>query len=552
MTQIEEAKAVKLPTKTSLFVHLGFYQKTIYETLCQEQDSYHHKQYEVFEFPINRLYFLINLLTRFDEVSFTPLQEEEKEIITANRYKFKKKLYKHQLEAINFGINHKGWMLLDDCGLGKTASMICLAEFLRKKQKLKHCLIICGVNGLKYNWAEEIQKFSNLSYTILGSRRTKTGKLKIGTVAERIKALKNGFSEFFCITNIETLQNKDFVEAFKKSKSNIGMIVFDEAHHCKNPQSKSAKTLLKVQSERNIALTGTVIMNNPENAYVPLKWTGNTDSTYGKFKSMFSVYGGFGGVQVIGYKNLDLLQELIQDCSLRRRKEEVLDLPDRNYLTDYVELSSAQRKLYDEVQQHILTELDLLDHKPTVLEEITINMRLRQITAYPGMLSTEVTTSSKLDRMEELVEEIVAQGDKVVVFNTFKGAAEECFKRLQQYNPVICTGDSTEQEIDIAKNIFTTDESCKVMVATWQKMGTGYTFTSANYVIFIDTPYTRADFDQSADRIYRIGQNKKCFIITLVCKDTYDERVLELVDMKEQLSGYIVDNKQVRTLNILD
>ena len=189
MTLIEEGKANKLPTNTSLFVHLGFYQKTIYETLCQEQDSFHHKQYEVFEFPINRLYFLINLLTRYDDVSFTPLQEKDTENITVRRYKFKQKLYKHQIEAINYGINHKGWLLLDDCGLGKTASMICLAEWLHKKQGLKHCLIICGVNGLKYNWAEEIQKFSKLTYTILGSKRTKTGKLKIGTVAERIKAL---------------------------------------------------------------------------------------------------------------------------------------------------------------------------------------------------------------------------------------------------------------------------------------------------------------------------------------------------------------------------
>lgn len=74
-------------------------------------------------------------------------------------------------------------------------------------------------------------------------------------------------------------------------------------------------------------------------------------------------------------------------------------------------------------------------------------------------------------------------------------------------------------------------------------MGTGHTLTSANYCIFVDTPWTQADFDQASDRIYRIGQNKKVTIITLIAKDTYDERVQEILINKECLSSYLVDNK---------
>lgn len=74
-------------------------------------------------------------------------------------------------------------------------------------------------------------------------------------------------------------------------------------------------------------------------------------------------------------------------------------------------------------------------------------------------------------------------------------------------------------------------------------MGTGHTLTAANYAIFIDTPWTDADFQQASDRIYRIGQNKRVLIITLITKDTYDERVQEILDRKEMLSTYLVDGK---------
>ena len=112
------------------------------------------------------------------------------------------------------------------------------------------------------------------------------------SVKERCEELKKGIKEFFVITNKETLQSKEFIEAFNKSKSKFDMIVYDEAQTIKNPSSLSAKTLLKMKSKRNIALTGTLIMNNPENAYVPLKWLGIENCTYTNFKYYYCNFGG--------------------------------------------------------------------------------------------------------------------------------------------------------------------------------------------------------------------------------------------------------------------
>lgn len=540
---LKEDLANKIPEKTSLYLKLdSFIDKNLFDVLIQMDNSVYLNKLSLLEFPINSLYFLISLLTNYDDVKFIVYKEEKKELIKCKENKFKVKPYKHQIDAINYGLSKNNWLLLDDCGLGKTLTMIYLAEDLYRKKEIDHCFIICGVNSLKYNWASEIEKFSDMSYTILGQSFTKKGKRKFCSVAEKCKLIKNKINEFFIITNIETLQNKDFANAFNKSKNNFDMIVLDEAHHAKSPTSLSAKTLLKLKAKRKIALTGTLIMNNPENSYVSLKWTENIKCNFTEFKHMYNVYGGFGGVQVIGYKNLDVLQDLISSCSLRRRKDDILDLPDKTYIIDYVELGKEQRELYDKVSDGILAELNLLDHIPSIIEELTINMRLRQITAFPGILSSDVTKSAKLDRLCELVDEITSQNDKVLIFNTFKSAAKEEFKLLEKYGALLCTGDQTEDEINNNKDLFEKDGSKKVMIATWQKMGTGHTLTAANYCIFVDTPWTDADFQQASDRIYRIGQNKKVTIITLISKDTYDERVKDILERKESLSGYIIDN----------
>ena len=151
MILIEEKQSIKLPNITSLFFKLPFLNKIIDEQLTQLPIMHFDKKSLVYEIPITKLFFVINLLVKYDSIKFKPYQEKSKEILNCSRYKFKVKPYKYQLDGIEFGLNHDGWLLLDDQGLGKTLQMIYLAEVLKKKENLKHCLIVCGVNGLKYN-----------------------------------------------------------------------------------------------------------------------------------------------------------------------------------------------------------------------------------------------------------------------------------------------------------------------------------------------------------------------------------------------------------------
>lgn len=542
---IEERGSNKLPTLTSIFFKLDYYNSDVFMRLVQSKDSIYDSATSEFEFPLNRLVFVVDTLIGYGNITVKLLNEKPLQISSCSDYKFKLKPYRHQLEGVEYGLSrNNGWLLLDEQGLGKTATIIYLAQILKEREQLEHCFIICGVNGLKYNWKREIETFSNLDCRILGEKISKKGRVTFSTLPERCKELEKGIKEFFIVTNIETLRSADFIKSYNKFSKHIDMIVLDEAHKCKDPQSKSAKTLLKMKAKRCIALTGTLIVNVPENSFIPLKWTNNTKSTYTQFKHMYNEYGGFGNKQVIGYRNLDLLQELIESCSLRRLKSEVLDLPEKVYINEYVELGTEQRALYDKVEDSILSDLDKIKRVPTIIEEITLNMRLRQITASPSIISSSVTQSAKLDRLCELASTIISQGDKLVVFCSFIETANEIIERLSEYNCVLTTGNTDAKTADDNERIFQSDNNVKVYVATWQKCGTGRTLTAANYLIFIDTPWTDADFQQSADRIHRIGQKQPSFIITLIAKDTYDERVLEILNTKKDLSGVLIKSEE--------
>ena len=270
-------------------------------------------------------------------------------------------------------------------------------------------------------------------------------------------------------------------------------------------------------------------MNSPLDAYVPLKGTRNKKGNLNKFKELYCEYGGFRGVQIIGYKNLDLLHEQIKINSIRRKKSDVLDLPPKTYHLEYVEMNDLQEKFYKDIKQGVIDELDKVKVDPAYA--MSLSFRLRQATAFTGILSSTIMESAKLDRLEDLVEEIIAEGNKVVVFSTFKPTLREVERRLnlKNINNVICDGDVKDSLINERRDRFEQDPNCKVLLGTWQKMGTGFTLTAANYLIFIDTPFTDGLFQQAADRIYRIGATKNVTIITLITKDTVDERIQDII-----------------------
>lgn len=540
MIQFKEAPTIKLPGKSSIQIRFD-YRPEIVDVIKQIPNAIYHKTLKTWEIPVTSLARAIDLLINLDQLDVTFMEDEitESASITLDG-NFKTNPYPYQLDGIKYGLGHDSWLLLDAPGLGKSLQMIYLAQERYKRGEIEHCLIICGVNTLKHNWKREILKHSDLSCMILGERTTKTGKKRIGSVAERVEDLKNPIEEFFIITNIETLRNEDIIKAINKGKNKIDMIVLDEAHCCKSPTAQQSKGLMKLDAKYKIAMTGTILTNSPMDAYLPLKWIGVENSTYTNFKFYYGVFTGPFNNILTGYKNVDVLKDQLTTCSLRRTND-LLDLPEKNIIHEIITMDDKQSNFYSNIVTGVVDQVDKVELNATNL--LSLVTRLRQATASPSILTTEEIPSAKIDRAVDLAKQIIENGNKVVIFSVFKDPLNEIVAELKEYNPLLCTGDVKDVDINTSIDLFQNNDNYKIMCATTAKMGTGVTLTSANYAIFIDTPWTAALCEQCEDRIHRIGSKKPVFIYYLWNEGTIDERVKEIVEDKSAIADFIVDDK---------
>lgn len=540
MIKLEEKQTKKSPGKTSIFVDFE-YKTELVDVMHQVPNAIFHKKDKVWETPLTELSRLITFLHNYDDIDLIMLKDKPKqEDKVYSLLDYKTTPYDYQLDGIQFGLNHDKCLILDQPGLGKTLQCIYIAQERYAKGEIEHCLIVCGLNTLKFNWKKEIEQHSDLSVKILGERINRKGRLVVDGVDTRLQQLKEPIEEFFVITNIETLRDDRILKELNKGANKYDMIVADEIHKMNNIASAQGKNFSKLKSKYKIGLTGTFLVNSPLDAFMALKWIDVDRSTASNFKYFYSVYGGRFDNELIGYKNLEILKDQLSDISIRRTKD-ILNLPEKNYIHELLEMDDKQSKFYNNIVEGIIEEVDKVKlDKNNVL---ALTTRLRQSTSDPSILTTENIKSAKLLRAKELVQEIISQGEKVIVYTTFKQPLYTLADELKKYKPLVCTGDTKEEEVWKNVDKFQNGDEHYLMLATIQKMGTGITLTKASYVIFIDSAWTRADNEQAEDRIHRIGAKKPCFYYYLWTKDTYDENVRALVDKKDALSTYINDDE---------
>ena len=310
-------------------------------------------------------------------------------------------------------------------------------------------------------------------------------------------------------------------------------------HNCKNPSSQQGKGFIKLDSDVRIAMTGTPLMNSPLDLYIILKWLGFEKHAYYSFKNYYAIYGGYGGYQIVGYKHLDELEEQLQSIMLRRLKKNVLDLPEKTYIDDYVDMLPKQAIIYKEIKADIKSNIDMISVAPNPLAEM---IRLRQATGYTGILSSEIQCSAKLDRMMELIEDARANSRQVVVFSNWSQIVDEVIQRIHgNYTYVSITGDTADSQRQKNVDAFQ-DGRAEVIIGTTGAMGTGLTLTAGTVEIFLDEPWSMALREQAVDRCHRIGQNNNITIYTIMCKGTIDEKIHKLVYEKGEMSDRIVDS----------
>ena len=451
MLNIDVRQSKFMPGDFSLYLKFSYNESMLNIIRSYPKRSWH-KRTKEWEVPLDKL---SDLLETFDNqdititgkyVDLTPRKE-----ITTIDFDFKTAPFSHQKESFLYGMNKDRWFLGDEMGLGKTKQAIDIAVAMKEQRGYKHCLIICGVNGLKWNWFNEVAIHSNEKARILGMKQKKrTGELYIGGNKAKLNDLeaisKEELTEYFLITNVESLRDSKIVDILRDLVYDnvIPMIVVDEFHKMHNVTgSQQGKALLKLQPEYRLAMTGTPMLNTPLELYGVLRWLGVEKHAFYTFKNYYAVMGGYGGYEVVGYKHLEELEEQLNSIMLRRKKEEVLDLPEKMYVDEYVDMLSAQAVIYKEVKADIKSMIDQIEISPNPLAEM---IRLRQATGYTGILSSEVQCSAKLDRMEEIVADVLDDGKKVIIFSNWTTITDVIYDRLKSFRPLVITGETPDSE----------------------------------------------------------------------------------------------------------
>lgn len=470
--------------------------------------------------------------------------------------------------------NMNGFILADEQGLGKTIETCNLAIYNKKQYGFKHCLVICCINTSKYNWYNDIKEHTRGKFVpyILGTRfkRDKVNTRSDTGTKEKLQDLITGHMygdvnqpklPYFIIMNIEGLRAREgkqypIVNEICRLISNgeINMIAIDEIHKNASPSSTQGKQLLKIKKEtRNscewIPITGTPIVNKPTDVFTPLKLiNGHNFSSYYMWCKEFCIYGGYGDHEIVGYKNIPRLKVMLQSNMIRRLKKDVLDLPPKIYYTEYVENTDYQQRLYNKIANDIIDDKDNIVR---ALNPLTQFMRLRQVNGSPEIVdknlkidSSYISKNAKLKRLLEILEEIHERGEKVIVFSNWVEPLRTLYKFVSKKYKTCCyTGTMSTEDREKNKRVFQNNPEYTVMVGTIGAMGTSHTLTAANNVIFYDSPWTATDKAQAEDRVHRPGATKPINIITLVAKDTIEERVENIISRKSNVSNYIVDDK---------
>ena len=544
-------KAEMIPTKYSAFLQFD-YDKYLIEQIKQLNQAFWNgetKLWEINEEDITQL------------EMFCPKYEFKLKEVSYNKkipksFDFKIKPLKHQIEAIEFGLNHPSFLIGDQPGLGKTYESLMVSEIRRENENLRHCLIICGVNSLQKNWEHEIKAFTNQSAQIIGERFTKKGTQKQSSIKDKIEDIsKIDEMPFYIIINIESLRNNDIATKLSDLCVNkINMIIFDECHKCKSANSEQGKGTLKLNAKYKIALSGTPITSSPLDLYFFMRWTGIEQRNYWQFSNYYQIFktihkkehGAIIERKIpVGYQHLDEIQNKMANFMIRRLKEEVLDLPEKMYKYEYLEMKPKQREIYEQIYKQTLAKKDEIKDS---INPLVAFLRMRQCTDDASIVSEgKINESIKLDRMEDIVEECIENNEKIIIFSVFHDIALKAIQRLKKYHPA-CALQETK-DIEKEKSKFKT--STNVIVGTIGVLGTGHTLTEATTVLFLDQPWTYSELNQAEDRAHRIGQKNSVRYITLICSGTVDERVNEIVSAKKDLSDMLIDKSKKLTVEYL-
>jgi hypothetical protein len=433
----------------------------------------------------------------------------------------------YQLDGIAFAAGAGRAILADDMGLGKTLQGIGMAELLAREADIRKVLVVCPAS-VKAQWRSEVLRFSGRDCQIV-----------LGSAAGRSSQYENEC--FFTICNYEQVLRD--ILAIERVKWDL--IILDEGQRIKNWEAKTAQTIKCLRSPFALVLSGTPLENRLDDLFSVVEFI--DDRRLGpafRFFDRHRVIDERG--KVTGYKDLDLLRERLKPVLLRRTRSTVMkDLPPRTTeivriapTDEQADIEYAQMRIVSSiVRKSYISEMDLLRlQKALLLARMNADSTFLVDKHAPGF-------SSKLERLEELLEELAMEEDrKILLFSewtTMLTLIEGQIRRLK-LNYVRLDGSVPQKQRQQLVNQFQRDPACRVFLAT-NAGSTGLNLQAANTVINVDLPWNPAVLEQRIARAHRMGQKNPVQVYLLVTEETIEEKLLATLSAKHDLALAALD-----------
>jgi SWI/SNF-related matrix-associated actin-dependent regulator 1 of chromatin subfamily A len=508
-------------------------EKILIEKIFGEQEKVYHAQVKILKNRPSEIIWIPK--SQLNEDLFKVIPE-----VNVNWDKYSSRLpMKHQEEAIIKLLQNDKFLLLDTPGLGKTTSSI-IAALESGSQKI---LIICPAS-LKLNWKKEISIYDNPNNVSIIQREWTPNKWtiinydildKFNTIEKPKKGKKPKFKhqEY----DKEVVNNHIINEKFD-------LIIIDESHYLKSNSSNRTKHVKKIikSIKKRWFLTGTPITNKPIDIFSLLSMVEHPLSTnYNSFLYTYCnaktmMIKGRRIIKADGASNLEELNRRIKPVSIRRRKEDVLDLPDKIISPVYLQMESDELIEYElSVERYIqMREEQGKNLSNNKLVELAV---LRRWVA-----------ENKLKYTKELINNSLESDKKVIVFTDYTSVVNT----LKEEYKDICTvinGETSQKDRQRAVEDFQNNPDVKLFIGNTVAAGVGLTLTAAEVVIVNDLNFTPANVDQSLDRAYRIGQTKDVICYFPLFDDTIDTIVYDVLNKKRDIINMaidgVIDNKGV-------
>ena len=451
-----------------------------------------------------------------------------------------------------------GACLADDMGLGKTPQLIGFLLHLRSEEMLDQpTLVICPTSVLN-NWEREVQKFAPTLSTLIhhGDKRSK-GKAFVKAVSKKNVIITSYSLIYRDIKSFEQVEWQG--------------IVLDEAQNIKNPQAKQSQAVRQISTQFRIALTGTPVENRLTELWSILDFLnpgflGTQQFFRRRFATPIEKYGD--------KESLQIMRSLVRPFILRRLKTDktiIQDLPEKQEMTIFCGLSSEQGKLYQQLVDNSLVAIEEktgIERKGLIL---SLLLKLKQICNHPAHFLKQKSLktaeqSGKLLRLEEMLEELIEEGDHALIFTQFS----EWGKLLQPYlqkkfqQDVLFLYGATRrvQRQEMIDRFQQDPNGPRIFILSLKAGGTGLNLTRANHVFHIDRWWNPAVENQATDRAFRLGQKRNVQVHKFVCTGTLEEKINEMLESKQKLAEQTVDageqwlteldTDQLRNLLLLD